>query len=542
VIRAPSGLAAIAILLSPLTAAAQNPPPPEDDDVEIPAQPAPAPSPRPGASAAPIAAPPTPGPSPAPSASPAPAGPSTGADGAAVAGLRHELAETRAKLDARIEELERRAAEKTAATAPSAAAAVTAPAAAAGKTGISWLDSLVGAGDYALSAYVQAQYENHQDSQDQLQQGGGLLNQDRFLVRRGRLRFDAAFPYTELALELDGNTTRGPAFGVRRAEASLVYRARSWDGKLVPREEQGAEPPLAMLTFGLTEIPFGFELTDSSKHRVFMERSQASLAFFPGEPDVGARLSGGIDFFRYALAVMNGQPLNDRSTDSLRDPNSAKDFIARVGVDALPLPSVRVSGGVSALYGTGFHPGEGATKGAAQWRDLNENSAIDPGEVTALPGSAAAPSRNFDHWALGLDLQVRVRTPIGTTFLYAEAGAGQNLDRGLFVADPVTTGVDVRHLYYYAAWVQEVTRWGLVGFRAEAYDPNADFFDNRLGKLLPASQTIHTLSPLVGLAIPGRAKLVFQYDVVIDGLGRDDRGVPADLKNDRFTLRLQVEQ
>src|SRR5262249_15348406 len=155
--------------------------------------------------------------------------------------------------------------------------------------------------------------EHHADSQDQLQQGGALLNQDRFLIRRARLRLDAAFPCSELTLELDGNTARGPSFGLRRAEASLVLRPRPWDGKVVSREARDAEPPLAMLTFGLTEIPFGFELTDSNRNRVFMERSQASLAFFPGEPDVGLRLSGGIGFFRYALAILNGEPQDDRS-------------------------------------------------------------------------------------------------------------------------------------------------------------------------------------------------------------------------------------
>lgn len=526
-VRVGIGVAA-ALSLASSSVSAQTPP--EEDDVEIPAQPAPASAPS-----APKPAATTPAQS----------------EATEVAALRRELAEMQAKLNARIAELESRTAPSTApnrtgtlanaASAPANGAPDKAPPPPS-KTGVGWVDALLGAGDYSVSAYVQAQYENHQDSQDQLQQGGVPLNQDRFLVRRGRLRLDVAFAYTELALEIDGSTTRGPFFGVRRAEASLVYRGHPWDGKVVPREMRDVEVPLAMLTFGLTEVPFGFELTDSSRNRVFMERSTASLAFFPGEPDVGARLSGGIGFFRYALAVMNGEPLDDRSNVSGRDPNAGKDVIARVGADTRPLDALRVSGGVSALYGSGFHRGTDATKNAAQWRDLNENSAIDPGEVTALPGSAATPSANFDRWALGLDLQIKIKTPLGATFVYGEAGVAQNMDRGLFVADPIQSGVDLRHLYYYAAIVQEVTRWGLVGFRVDAYDPNADFLDSRTGRLLPVSQTITTLSPLVGVTIPGRARLVFQYDAVIDALSRDALGVPADLRNDRFTLRLQVEK
>lgn len=535
--RAWTGAITTAILLSSSLAAAQAPPE-EDDDVEIPAQPTSPPAaatPPPSATSPavqPAAAPSRP--PPAPPAPPSQPAEKTGSDASEIAALRRELADMQVKLNARLQELEERAGADAKAAGGGGAKGA--------KAGTSWLDSLVSAGDYLITGYIQAQYENHQDSQDQVLQGGQPLNQDRFLVRRGRLRLDVAYRYTELAIEIDGSTTRGPFFGVRRAEASLVYRSRPWDGKVVPREQRDAEIPYAMLTFGLTEVPFGFELTDSSRNRVFMERSQASLAFFPGEPDVGVRLSGGAGLFRYAVAVMNGEPLDDRSNVSGRDPNAGKDVVARVGVDTRPADAVRVSGGVSALYGVGFHRGTDATKGTVQWRDLNENSAIDTGEVTALPGSAATPSENFDRWALGLDLQLRFKTPIGTTFVYGQAGVAQNMDRGLFVADPVKTGVDARHLFYYGAIVQEVTRWGLLGFRVDAYDPNADFLDNRTGRLLPVSQTITTLSPLVGLTIPGIARLVFQYDVVFDALSRDELGVPADLQNDRFTLRLQVEK
>ena len=41
--------------------------------------------------------------------------------------------------------------------------------------------------------------------------------------------------------------------------------------------------------------------------------------------------------------------------------------------------------------------------------------------------------------------------------------------------------------------------------------------------------------------IPGRARLVFQYDATKDYQARDPRGVPVDLKNNAWFLRLQVE-
>ena len=116
-----------------------------------------------------------------------------------------------------------------------------------------------------------------------------------------------------------------------------------------------------------------------------------------------------------------------------------------------------------------------------------------------------------------------------------------NMDRGLFVADPVATGFDVRELGYYAAFVQDVLAWGFVGFRVDVYNPNADLFENRAGQLLPASQSITTLSPLVGFRIGERARLSLQYDHILDNLARDATGVPTDLKNDLITARLQVD-
>ena len=53
-----------------------------------------------------------------------------------------------------------------------------------------------------------------------------------------------------------------------------------------------------------------------------MERSTAERALFPGEFDAGARLSGGWQFVRYAVAVQNGEPVGERTWHS-RDPNAA---------------------------------------------------------------------------------------------------------------------------------------------------------------------------------------------------------------------------
>jgi len=77
--------------------------------------------------------------------------------------------------------------------------------------------------EIVVSGYLQAQYESHQDSEDQQPQGGTQLNQNRFLLRRGRIRVTKDWDYAQIVVEVDGNTVRGPAMKLQKAEASLLY-------------------------------------------------------------------------------------------------------------------------------------------------------------------------------------------------------------------------------------------------------------------------------------------------------------------------------
>lgn len=380
-----------------------------------------------------------------------------------------------------------------------------------------------------FGGYVHAQFQRNGLSEDQLQQGGAPLNQNQFLVRRARLRVDRTWDYASASVELDANTVRGPRIGIRRAEASLFYRGRN-----------AAElPPLIALTAGVMDIPFGYELSQSARVRWFMERSTGNLALFPSEPDAGAKVWGAVSYFRYAVALMNGEPVDDGGFP--RDPNNAKDAIARFGAEGVPSKGLAVSGGTSFAYGKGFHPGQGATKSSVIWVDANEDGTQQPGEFFGVPGSAAVASENFKRWAIGLDLGAALDTKLGRTHLYGEAFVASNYDRGFTPSDPVTTGVDARQAGGYLALTHELKRYGMFGFRAAIYDPNSDIIETRGGKTLPKVQTVKTFSPLVGAVLPGRARLLLQYDFVRDYLARDEVGVPTDADNNQLTLRLQVE-
>ena len=510
-------LTALATLTWSLPVLAQNAPPPagsDNDDLEVPSNPT-----VPGAAA------PKPLPESTPDAKPAPAPEKSRATTAAPdSELQRQVAELRARLEA----VERDRAAKVDASEPTRVAPSTD---ASGRSQVdkNAISRPVPTG-LTIGGFLQTQFESNQLSSDQLQAGGSPLNQDRFTLRRARLRLDHGWEYANASLELDANTTRGMSVGIRRAEGSLLYRGNN----------DRALPPLVMLTLGVTDLPFGFELQEPARVRPFMERSLGSSALFPTEMDVGVKLSGAISFLRYAFAITNGEPV-DSLNRYPRDPNAAKDFSGRVGVETRPLEALSISGGTSFYQGKGFHPGTDATKASFTWLDINEDRAIQAGELQAVPGASAQPSLNFKRWAYGLDLQLTLRTKFGATRLLAEGFLASNLDRGYLIADPSLGQNDVREAGGYVALLQDVTRWGQVGFRAAYYDPISDFFDSLRGRQVPTSLAVTTLSPMVALHLEGKARLSAQYDIVRDSLAKDARGVPTDAKNNQFTLRLQVE-
>jgi hypothetical protein len=153
----------------------------------------------------------------------------------------------------------------------------------------------------------------------------------------------------------------------------------------------------------------------------------------------------------------------------------------------------------------------------------------------------------FGRWAVGGDLRAEARSMLGTTRLTFEVVVANNMDRGLFIADPLLYPYhDLREVGFSLGLTQEVFGYGVAGFRYDQYDPSSsDNTSLQGGELLPLAQTIRTYSPLVGLTLPDslgvpvHARLLFQYDVNRNQLGLDARGMPTNLAMDTWTLRLQ---
>lgn len=384
---------------------------------------------------------------------------------------------------------------------------------------------------FKLSGFVQSDYTVKQISENQLNPSTGApLNEDRIFIRRARLRATLDQTYIAGVFEVDANTVSGLQVRPMNIEATAKW--------------PGGPAPLIALTAGIFKIPFGYEVLQSDTVRLFAERSTFIRALFPGEYDLGARLAGGWRFVRYALAVQNGEPLGE-STFPARDPNKAKDVTGRLGILSDVAEGVAVQAGFSGTWGKGFHKGSLPTKPTLTWSDRNEDGRYTGGELIVSPGTSGQPSLNFSRYAIGADALVSVDyfKNAGTT-VYGEFARASNLDRALVLADPLgPLGRDMREWGFYLAAVQNIGKHVKLGFRYDYYNPDMDSTDRQSAVMVLSSQSISTYSTALALVEKSNTlsgRLIAEYDVVRDHQGRNTTGLPADLKNNVFTLRAEV--
>jgi hypothetical protein len=155
------------------------------------------------------------------------------------------------------------------------------------------------------------------------------------------------------------------------------------------------------------------------------------------------------------------------------------------------------------------------------------------------------PSQNFSRSAFGADVLLSVRTAtLGKTTAYAEVTWAKNLDRGFLIADPYgSLGRDMREKGYYLALVQDLGQHLQAGIRYDRYDPDQDSTDRVGATVLLSSQVVSTLA----LALAARWKLggltnrlLVEYDINRNHLGRDQGGLSTNLASNAFTLRAET--
>lgn len=378
-----------------------------------------------------------------------------------------------------------------------------------------------------------------QSSQDEVTPDGQPLNEKRILVRRARVRVERDMGLTHARAEIEANTVRDPQVRPTNIEASVKWPEsrpaldQERDQRRLPNETW------FMVTAGLIRTPFGFEPSEGALRRPWLEQTTMSQAFFPGQFDLGFRVVGGFSFVSYQLGIMNGDPIGERAFPG-RDPNESKDLVFRVGAAGWLTETLRISGGLSGLTGRGFHKGNAATSDQVRWRDTNEDGVVNPTELQPINGTPAEPSSSFKRFAVGGDLRVYLVLPVlGELGLRGEIVRASNLDRGVFVADPVASSRDLREVGWYVGATQELTRWAQIGIRYDRYNPDSDANEREPFAVVPVDRSFSTWSFMAAGRLSW-ARLVAQYDHRSNALGRDEAGRPATLADDSFTLRAEA--
>ncbi len=360
-----------------------------------------------------------------------------------------------------------------------------------------------------------------EDSVDELAPSGAPLDEERFLIRRGRFRAEAHRGDLSGALEFDGNTVNGASARLLGAQVNYGYKR------------------IVTGTTGLFKIPFGAEVPANERTKPFLEPPTFARALFPGNYDAGVMVHGEYGLARYSVAMMNGAPVGDAQWRGV-DPASSFELVGRLGLAVEGPYRSHFDVGVSALAGQGLHAGSPPTKDELQWIDENQDGLVQTTELQVVPGTAGTPSETFDRNALGFDVAAHwCLCVIGTGTAFAEVALATNLDRGVVYADPVATGRELRHLGYAIGVVQNIGDHAQVGVRYDRYDADRDAFEREGVDLVGVDKVFSTISVMAsGNYQTGR--LLVQYDHERNPFGRNDAGMPTTRAADRVTLRAQV--
>jgi hypothetical protein len=157
-----------------------------------------------------------------------------------------------------------------------------------------------------------------------------------------------------------------------------------------------------------------------------------------------------------------------------------------------------------------------------------------------ISGDPGLPSSTFDRKAIGGDLKLRWWLPkVGWSEAIAEVVVATNLDRGLFVADPVAEARDLRELGWHVGIVQGLTDRAMIGARLDQYRPDRDAFESRGATRVGTDPTWTTLSVLGGWKRDDY-RVVLEYSHERNPTGRADDGSITTREADRVVIRAQA--
>jgi hypothetical protein len=376
-----------------------------------------------------------------------------------------------------------------------------------------------------ISGYFQPQFQVAQSKGVKNYSGGDFEPNanNRFMIRRGRIRFDYAhfneegLPQAQVVFQFDGS------------ERGVVIRdfwGRYYENKL----------RLFAFTAGMFARPFGYELNLSSSDRETPERGRMSQILMRTERDVGMmatfeprKKSNALRLIKIDAGVFNGQGLT-----GTEEYDSYKDFITRVALKPYSISnSVSISSGLSLFEGSITQNSNFIYHGNGKIFSVDSS-------INNLGGKAPRKYR-------GADAQLRIKNKWGKTELRGEYWYGTQTSS----ADESATPGELLYQPYYIRefngaffyLLQNIVNdKHMVALKYDIYDPNKYVKGNDIGA--PGSNThagdvkFKTLGAGYIYFADTHFKVMVWYDMIKNEKTQLN-GFTSDIKDNIFTFRVQ---
>lgn len=397
-----------------------------------------------------------------------------------------------------------------------------------------------------VSGYIQAQFQSADKDGAKASYSGGdfpSAAHSRFMVRRGRVKFNYDNDITQYVLQLDA-TEKG--VGLKDAYVSMK------------------EPWLraVSLTAGVFDRPFGFEISYSSSSRETPERSRLFQTLFPGERDLGAKIEigaqdGPLSYLNLKAGLFSGNGIASET-------DNHKDFIGRLGF-TIPLDQINlaIDGGVSAYIGkvkldlpssvTSNVLIDSLVDGKLKYKSVTTTT-TPKGYKLDKANPAAETGKDYERTYIGGDLQFYYDLPVlGGFSLRGEYIQGKQPGTASSSSAYKAGNGDLymrNFSGYYINYIQNIGLNNQFVLKYDVYDPNTDVKGSEIGpgtsKFSAADLKYSTLGLGWIFHYDANVKFLVYYDMVTNEKVSSSSSASLsayrdDIKDNVFTFRVQYK-
>jgi hypothetical protein len=387
-----------------------------------------------------------------------------------------------------------------------------------------------------IGGYIQPQYQVASAPGAKNYSGGDFApnSDNRFMLRRGRIRFDyVAYttqddPKLQFVFQFDG-TERGVFI--------RDFWGRFWENRW----------RLFSFSTGMFARPFGYEINLSSSDREAPERGRMSQILMRTERDLGfmvslepRKRSGLAKYFKFDIGLFNGQGLTGPT-----DFDSYKDLVGEVMFKPVPLKKNLFLGGGLTFFLGGIRQ---VSPEAYRLRDRGDGIFVFEADSVTSTVGAKLP-RNYG----GANAQLKWRHGWGATEFRAEYWAGTQTAFANTSETPGTTPTVITGVFqpnyirrfdgaFFVLLQNIVNSKHQLGVKLDWYDPNTQVKGEQIGAVgsnLNATDIKYTTLGFGYLFYwDENFKLTLWFDRVWNERTRL-QGFTGDISDNVFTARIQ---